>query len=59
LQEVYAERGLDWEEQTEQIAVEKGYLTGLDLPIPFGRTQGGAGGPQGGALDPVQENARA
>ena len=49
LQAIYAEKGEDWEEALEQQAREARKLIDLNLPIPFGRSRGGDGGPLGGA----------
>ena len=58
-----AELGRDWEETSAQIARETEVLTKAGLPLPFGRKQGGNGGPLGGAADgdrePARENANA
>ncbi|RAI01111.1 phage portal protein [Acuticoccus sediminis] len=52
-----AAAGLDWEENAEQIAREMKLLTEKGIPHPFGRKQGGAGGPLGGSVDGEREPA--
>lgn len=51
------EYGRDWEETAAQIEREMKVLTDKGLPIPFGRKQGGAGGPLGGAVEGEREPA--
>lgn len=58
LQEIWAERGLDWEEGIAQMAIEAERLTAAGIPHPFGRKIGGDGaGPLGAAADGRREDA--
>lgn len=58
LQEIWAERGLDWEEGVAQMALEAERLTAAGIPHPFGRKLGGDGaGPLGAAADGRREDA--
>lgn len=60
LQEIWAERGLDWEAGLDQIGIEVKRLAEIGVPSPFGRKTGGDGaGPLGAAADGQREPARA
>lgn len=57
LQRVYAGKGLDWEEETDQIAREVKKLDGI-ITAPHGRMAGGDGaGPNGAAAEGMREPA--
>jgi len=57
LQRIYAAKGLDWEEETDQIAREVKKLDGV-ITAPHGRKVGGDGaGPNGAAADGLREPA--
>lgn len=57
LQRIYASKGLDWEEETDQIAREVEKLEGV-IPAPHGRRVGGdGGGPNGAAAEGLREPA--
>lgn len=55
LQRIYAAKGLNWEEETDQIAREKIKFKDIDVPAPFGRSQGGGAGPDGAAAEGLRE----
>ena len=58
LQEIWAERGLDWEEGIDQMGREVERLTAAGIPHPFGRKTGGDGaGPLGAAAEGRREDA--
>lgn len=58
LQEIWAERGLDWEEGIDQMGREVARLTAVGIPHPFGRRTGGDGaGPLGAAAEGRREDA--
>lgn len=52
-----ADYGRDWEENAAQIEREMQLLEQKGIPHPFGRKQGGSGGPLGGAVDGEREPA--
>jgi capsid protein len=59
LQRIYAEKGLDWEEELDQVGKEKAKLQAMGIAAPHGRSTGGSGaGPLGGAADGRREPAR-
>ncbi|MBP1852129.1 phage portal protein [Rhizobium halophytocola] len=59
LQRIYAERGLDWDEETEQIALEAEKFKTIGVTAPHGRSTGGSGaGPLGGAADGRRDPAQ-
>lgn len=58
LQRIYAAKGLNWEEETDQIAREMAKLKEIEMPAPFGRSQGGGAGPDGAAAEGLREPAK-
>lgn len=58
LQRIYAEKGLDWEEEVTQAGKEIEKLTEIGMAVPHGRSQGGSGGPLGAAAEGDREPAR-
>ncbi|AYF00445.1 phage portal protein [Paracoccus yeei] len=59
LQEVWAERGLDWEEGLDQIGREQDRFEEIGVRSPFGRSTGGGAGPQGAATEGTRDPANA
>lgn len=59
IQEVWAERGLDWEEGLDQIAREHDRFEAMGVKSPFGRSTGGGAGPLGAAADGAREQSNA
>lgn len=51
LQRIYAAKGLDWEEELDQIGNEIKKSEAIGLTVPHGRSQGGGGGPLGAAAE--------
>lgn len=58
LQRIYAAKGLNWEEEADQIAREMAKLETIGMPVPFGRSQGGGAGPDGAAAEGLREPAK-
>ncbi|ABE63182.1 phage portal protein, lambda [Nitrobacter hamburgensis X14] len=58
MQRIYAAKGLNWEEETDQIAREMDKLKKIEMPAPFGRSQGGGAGPNGAAAEGLREPAK-
>lgn len=58
LQRIYAEKGLDWEEEVTQAGKEAAKLRELGIAVPHGRSVGGSGGPLGAAAEGEREPAR-
>lgn len=57
LQRVYASKGLDWEEELDQVSREAAKFNEIGVKSPYGRMAGGDAGPQGGAADGTREPA--
>lgn len=56
LQRIYAAKGLDWEEEVDQIAREVKKIAAAGFTPPHGRMRGGEGaGPQGAAADGMRQ----
>ncbi|MGQ2906731.1 MAG: phage portal protein [Aliihoeflea sp.] len=59
LKRIYAEQGLDWEEETDQIALEIEKMIAIGMAVPHGRSRGGNGaGPDGAAVEGARTPAR-
>jgi len=59
LQRIYAEKGLDWEEEVVQAGKEIAKLSEIGMVVPHGRSTGGNGaGPLGAAADGNRQPAR-
>jgi len=57
LQRIYAAKGLDWEEELDQVAREAERFEAIGVKSPYGRMAGGDAGPMGGAADGMREPA--
>lgn len=51
LQRICAAKGLDWEEELDQVAREAERFQAIGIKSPYGRMAGGDAGPMGGAAD--------
>ena len=55
LQRICAAKGLDWEEELDQVEREATRFDAIGIKAPFGRMAGGDAGPLGGAADGMRE----